>query len=274
MCAEETRRAEETDHDAPKFVFICGSVGSGNTLMCSCVTRDENVYGVNEDAFGSTLQRLILSEKDIGACPHGAEAFVEFLHALRRDRRTLVMKTPSNLRRMALLREYLPGSRFIVMIREPHAAIVSGLKRHGNTRDVEAVAELWLSDSQYYKEMDDDSIMVTFEEIVRDPAAALQRVSDRILPLSADAFAYGSRVNRPERADPQWWKSKVSDQVAREIEKCVEKMGLMAVYDSVAEATGQGASAELGGDSPVSSLLKPLLTARKQFFRVWYRLTR
>jgi len=77
------------DHDEvksiPEFVYVFGAVGSGNTFMFRCLTQDENTYGVNEDAFGSTLERLVGSEKDYAKCPHSISEFIRFMQALRKD---------------------------------------------------------------------------------------------------------------------------------------------------------------------------------------------
>jgi len=267
---------QEKQRSIPEFVFICGAVGSGNTFMFNCLAQDENVYGVNEDAFGSTLHRLIESERTMGKCPHSIQTFQGFLQVLRRDRRTLILRTPSNLRHVALLREHLPGPRFIVMIREPHAAIVSGMARHAPGTSIEKIARIWLADFQYFAELDCDSIVVTFEELVGNPMAALERVSSRVLPLSEAVFAYARRMHDPQRADGERWKTKVDEEVRRQIEHWVELLELEKVYQKITGEAGQGQTVAVRDIAPngSSSFWRPLAMVRRQFFRGWYRLRR
>ena len=264
------------DRHAPEFVFIFGAVGSGNTFMFNCLTQDENVYGVNEDKFGDTLYRILESEKEMGKCPHSLDAFIAFLHALRCDRRTLILKTPSNIRRVAVLRKYLPKSRCIMMIREPHAAITSGIARHASDFSIEKNARIWLNDCRRYADLDEESLIVTYEQLARDPTALMRRVSDRIMPLSEAVFAYARRMHRPERADPERWKTKVDSETADEIEHWVETLELEKHHRAVAamaESNGQGLSSEQAA-VPRPRFLRPLERAKKEFFRAWYRVRR
>jgi len=268
--------SQEIDVPIPEFVFVCGAVDSGNTFMFNCITQDENVFGVNEDALGSTLDRLLLSEQEMGKCPHSVDAFVDFMYALRHDRRTLVLKTPSNIRYTKSIRKYLPKSRFILMIREPHAAIVSGLERHGVDCTVERAARIWLSDRRFYTQLDSDSIAVAFEDLVTDPTSTLRHVSDRILPLSPSVLTYAARMYRPERAKPAWWQAKVDERVRKEMEHWVEKLDLSELYRSAGgtakSSEGQPENSSTGFTA--RSLVAPLVTAKKEFFRAWYRLIR
>jgi len=175
---------------------------------------------------------------------------------------------------MELLKSHMPNSRFILMFREPHSAIVSGLKRHKFSY-VEKVARLWLCDTELYTKLDNDSMIVSFENLVRNPTAVLQRVFDRVLPLSKAAFDYGQRMHHPERAEAEWWQAKVDDQVRQDIEHWVEELGLMETYRLVSEAEDQQEALPVSASSvPSNSLAKALVKAKKEFFRVWYRLRR
>ena len=261
----------------PEFVFICGAVGSGNSFMFGSLTFDENVYGINEDALGVILGNFLRPE-NARTCPHAIDEFVGFMSRLRRDRRTLLLKTPSNVRHLEQIREYLPRSRFILMIRDPHGAIVSGISRHGAKYTVEDIARIWLSDCQQIEHSPSDSVVITFRQLVSDPRATLTRVSETVMPVSDEAFAYACRVNRPERAGTDWWKSRVTDEQRIEVEHWVEQLGLLDVYDATRNDRGPGG--EGTGDEDVtkpserSAIFQPLVNARRQFYRVWYRLTR
>jgi len=252
---------------APQFLFVFGAAGSGNTFMFSCITQDANVYGVNEDAFGSTLERLLQSEHEVGKCPHSLKTFLDFLFALRKDRRTLVLKTPSNLRRIELLRKHIPNPRFIYMLREPHAAIVSGLSRH--KQSVEEVAKIWQSDCKLLLDHQaDDLTVVGYEQLARDPGAVIDRLAETVLPLSTDVAVYASRMHRPERSDDAWWKAKVSGDVQREIERWVDELALVDLHR---QAGGEQTTVANGAVRSPGLLMRPLLRAKKEFFRGWYK---
>ena len=266
----------QRDNGIPEFLFICGAVGSGNTFMFNCLTQDENVYGVNEDALGSTLHRLIESERDMGTCPHSIEAFLGFLQALRRDRRTLILKTPSNLRYIEILKKYLPRPRFVTMIREPHAAITSGIARHANGTPIEKNAHIWLGDCRRYAELGGDCLVVTFEDLARNPEAVMRRISDQVLPLSESVFTYARRMHDPQRADPQRWKTKVDKDVQRQIEHWVDTLQLEDLYRSISATAATRRPDVSNGRAPAPSRPFRSLMARgtRQFFRGWYRIRR
>ena len=260
----------------PDFVFVCGAVGSGNSFLFSSLTMDKNVYGLNEDGLGRTLENLLRPENVSTLCPHGVDRYVEFMHRLRSDRRTLILKTPANIRWATSIRKYLPNSRFVVMIREPHAAVVSGISRHGELYDIEAIARIWLSDYGHLPETGDDRVVITFEELVADPAAVLNRIAD-FMPLGPEVFAYATSVNRPERSASDRWRTKVDESVAREIERWVAELGLTEIYESAQDGVGLSRSVARATRRAVvgrSGIFAPLVLAKKQLFRIWYRLRR
>ncbi len=212
----------------PEFVWICGAVGSGNTFLFRCLTKDPNVYGINEDALGNTLDRFVQSGIDMGTCPHGLESYVDFMHGLRRDRRTLILKTPSNIHFHRKIRKYLPGSRFIVTLREPHAAIASGLSRH--RADVEKVAEIWLKDTRLAREIADAKHVVNFDELVTSPESVFKTLNNHILPIDSGVLQYARKHARPRLASPNRWKTRVDNKTRREIELWVERLSLNRVF--------------------------------------------
>lgn len=264
----------DANRPIPEFVFVCGAVGSGNTFMFGSLTKDPNVFGINEDGLGTTLQNFLRPE-NASTCPHAITEYTAFMHRLRKDRRTLILKTPANIRFATSIHEHLPGSRFIVMIREPHAAIVSGISRHGERYSIEDIARIWLSDYEHLAEAGHDAVVITFDELVSDPRAALSRVAE-FLPLDTEVFTYATRVNRPDRSTSEWWRSKIDESVQREVERWVDELGLADIYRAAQTGEGAGArapSVETGGLAR-SRVLAPFVVARKQFFRAWYRLTR
>lgn len=219
----------------PDFVWICGAVGSGNTFLFRCLTQDPEVYGINEDALGNTLERFIRSEIDMETCPHSVEAYVDFMHRLRKDRNTLILKTPSNIRFHRAISTHLPDSKFITTIREPHAAIVSGLSRHRT--GVERVAGIWLKDTLLIREIAFETLLVNYDDLITTPEAILERVNTELLPISSAVFRYAKKHARPGLAAPERWRSKVDEKTRREVEFWVKKHSLTLLFQ---ELTGDG----------------------------------
>ncbi|MDM4018842.1 sulfotransferase family protein [Roseiconus lacunae] len=253
--------------ETPNLVFVFGAVGSGNTFMYSCLTASPSTYGVNEDAMGATLERLIQSQTETGRCPHAVEAFISFLDALRADRNTLVLKTPSNLRRLTLLRKHLPDARFVYMIREPHAAIVSGLKRHD--ANVMGVADHWETDARsYLQHCGGDMVAIAYEDLVRSPDEVFETLDRQTMPIDDEVKVYAHRMNRPERAGANRWKEKVDAVTASEIEREVRERSLSPLYGEIVGATAtEGAAAESVRDNAGTRL-------KKNLFRIYYRFAR
>ena len=265
------------DSDLPEFVFVCGAVGSGNTLMFQCLIHDKNVYGINEDALGSTLERLLSSQKDMNACPHSVAAFTRFLHDLRGDRRTLILKTPSNIRRHEILIKHLPKSHFILMVREPHAAIVSGITRHGNDKRIADIGEIWRRDTEIVLKLSTSgrSSCATYEKLASNPSQVLDQIADQVMPLSPDVYQYAERMAAPERAQANRWKSKVHGSIQQEIEETVKSLSLTELYRQVCELSV--APTESNTNRPLrrtTNLSGRVAQARRIFYRLRYKFFR
>lgn len=225
----------------PDFLFVCGAVGSGNTFLFRSLTEDPQVYGLNEGDIGGFLKRLVESEQGIARCPHAPGEFLRFLHALRADRRTLIEKSPSNIRHKALIQAHLPDARFVYMLRAPRAAIVSGLSGRAVRADVEHVARLWRDDTERMLERDEASRVMVYERFLAAPAQALEDMTRGFMPLDAAVVRFATRMARGERADPERWKAKVTPEQARDIEHWVAALDLDALYSEVAQGRGRAA---------------------------------
>jgi hypothetical protein len=249
----------------PPFLFVVGAPGSGNTLMFLSLVRDPHVYGVNEDAFGSTLGRLLRNDRAMGTCPHGVSRFVDFMNALRHDRATLVLKTPSNVRELPALREHLPGSRFICMIREPHAAVASGLPRH--RQSAASVAHLWKVDMERVLDsVRDDVLIVPFEALVAGPGRVFEVIAERVGPLSPEVGRYASRMADPERAADAWWQRRIDPDTQREIRRSVLDLDLPQTHRRVLAL----APAEFRDGVDRAPVRRPLDRLRRLLFRARY----
>ena len=196
--------------------------------MFNCLTQDSDVYGINEDALGSLLFRL-LNSPDKG--PHYIEAYLNFMYALRSDRQTLVLKTPSNIRHAIEIKRYLPTSKFIVMIREPHAAVVSGMSRH--SAGVKKVARIWLSDYQYLKNLTKESVVINYEKFILQTSEILQEIDAKILPLPPSVFECAAKFRIQENAEANRWRNLVDTKIEKEVEHWVAELHLEQTYRAI-----------------------------------------
>lgn len=221
----------EDTTDSVDFVFICGAVGSGNTFLFETLANNRSTYAVNEDGLGALLNRLNASEREFGFCPHSVEAFVNFAYALKSDRDVLILKTPSNLAHMEQLAKALPRSRFIITIREPHASVVSGTRRHG--RGLEFAAQEWEKDAKRAIERIDAAIVVSYENLMADPRATLQPINDHVVPLDKSVFAYASKTSDPYRASPEHWKKNLAAREVSQVQEIVATYQLDTYYQHI-----------------------------------------
>ena len=263
----ESARVPIPEGHEPQFVFICGPVGCGNSFLFRCLTEDTGNYGIDEGNIGGTLRRLTESERNIVRCPHAREAFVEFMHSLAADRHTFIEKSPSNIRHQSFLRETLDTVHFIFTVREPHAAIVSGLSGRTLVKDTEHVARLWRSDCELITNASPGDIIVIYDDFVRDPTPTLNRISENVLPLSDNVYRFANRMTRPDRADTSRWRSRIDHATAEEIEYWVRELGLDTMFASF-RGGGQPSTPALSHPTPASLIFQ---RARAQFFNLYYR---
>lgn len=254
----------------PSFVFVCGAVGSGNTFMFRCLSQDQNVYGVNEVDLGRLLDRLIRSEKLGSKCPHSLDAYVKFMLALKGNRRTLLEKNPANIRYKATLKKYLPNSRFIAMLREPHAAIVSGLDGRSIVSTPESVARLWLSDFELVVQPDTDAIVVFYDHFVTNPAPILAAIAERIMPVSSDVYTFANRMIHPDRSAQDRWHQKVDAGTGNEIKDWVSRLGLDKLYRDALLRSDAATNGSFDGESWQESQ-NTVTKAKRLFFKAWYK---
>jgi hypothetical protein len=212
------------------FLFICGAVGSGNTFMFDCLRQDPNLYSIQEAALGLTLSKLRFSNDVLfGHCPHSETAFVDFMQALRGDRKTLILKTPSNIRHAKIIKETLPQTKFLISIREPHAALASGISR--GREDLGMLAEIWRSDYEYLSDLDQtDFMVVDFGQFVTCPLKTFDAINDEIIPISAESKTYALEHALPERADENWWRRDIGKDLQSQIASQVREYGLTKIY--------------------------------------------
>lgn len=237
----------------PELLFICGPVGCGNTFLFRSLLQDPRTYGVNEGNLALALANIHNSRETGFSCPHADESFASFLHALAGDRPRFIEKTPASIRYQDMLRAALPHCRFLFTVREPHAALVSALDGRSVVNDIEHVARLWLSDTSRIEDSTDRDLTILYEDFVAAPRPTLERVSERIFPLSDEVFRFAERMARPDRADGERWRGKVDAPTAEAIEHSVQELGLDKRFAWFRERYSHLAEADAHASAPTAA---------------------
>jgi hypothetical protein len=139
------------------------------------VMRDEVVYG-GPGMFAFFDQSRLEPITDAG---EAAEKRARLLRAWDRwtlgNSRTLLEKTPANIVRMPYLRSVFPGSRFVVLVRDPRAVVLS--VRKWNPSPNELLFMNWCSAyASALHDLADDCLFVRYEDLCEDPARELDRI--------------------------------------------------------------------------------------------------
>lgn len=261
--------AEKTN--SVDFIFICGAVGSGNTFLFETLANNRSTYAVNEDGLGTLLNRLNASEQEFGFCSHSVDAFVHFAYRLKADRDVLILKTPSNLAHMNELTHALPNSQFILTIREPHASLVSGTRRHG--RGLEFAAHEWEKDAKRAIDKLDAAIVVSYEQLMADPKASLQPINDHAMPLEKSVFAYASQTSDPYRASPEHWKKNLSSDEIDQAKRIVRTHQLDTYYQQIT-GSDPALPAQSTNATRRTGWRRTLGGQRRRLFKGFFRLLR
>jgi hypothetical protein len=234
---------------SPNFLAICGAAGTGNTFLLECLTADPNTYGIDEDGFGSLLHRLITSESKLARCPHSISAFQGFLNACRGDAKTLIFKTPANLKYLDILSRHLDHMVAVTTLREPFAAISSGMRRH-HRLTLPQVMESYKNDLQRIEGQ--HAYVVCFEDLVMTPTATLQRFANAVMPLHDSVFCFAERNTRRSNLVDNRWQQGLDAETCEHIQSYVSQHGLVELYNSC-----RGVAAT---ETQVANIVKPSLT--------------
>ncbi|MBN9890473.1 sulfotransferase family protein [Salipiger abyssi] len=201
--APAARLDDVTYNDAPhldRFVFVGGLHRSGTTLLertlaaryelsylRATVPESEgqhmqSVYraalhygGPGKFAFSSTMRADLEKLDDLKDCR--GRIIQDWSRFVVGDSPVLLEKSPPNLTKIAWLRKVFPGSRFVIMTRDPRAASAATLKWAHTSLD--ELMRHW--DAAYTQAMADfsdaDCILLRYEDLCADPEAELTRVA-------------------------------------------------------------------------------------------------
>jgi len=147
-----------------EFCFVTGCGHSGTTLLASklglhpdvlLISRESNVFSPQRDL---RLARVIVQEWQAFARQEGRSVIVE--------------KTPKHVHSTGRIRRLLPGSRIIVVVRNPLDTCASLYSRF---HDLDLAIERWLMDSKAALAVlqQQSTLLVRYEALTRQPVETL-----------------------------------------------------------------------------------------------------
>lgn len=174
-----------------RLVFICGLHRSGTTLLehllvsalrlsCLRMTVPENegqhaqtVYspaavfgGPGRFAFSQEMERELHLLEDHDACR--ARILADWKPFVSGDFPALIEKSPPNLTKIWWLRKVFPGSKFLILTRDPRAVAGATQKRWGNGRLEDLVRHWHVAHSMALRDMDDgDCLGIRYEDLLQ-----------------------------------------------------------------------------------------------------------
>lgn len=236
--------------DASPF-FVIGSVRSGTTLVERILSRHSRLYVPPETFFFTFLDRLGVINCDPSSkdeLQHVAQKYREsksfaFLDLPRGQEELLMLedatsyrdifanlmnflshragkprwgeKTPNNLRYVPRIREYFPSARFILVVRDGRAAIISRLKHPNWRRNLIGWARHWAEDASHMRQLMgeiDPSVLfvLRFEELLRSPEHVVREMCNFLGESFEPEMIEPDQVNSAKKRDyyRQPWMSK------------------------------------------------------------------
>jgi hypothetical protein len=185
-----------------QFVFVAGLHRSGTTLLARLIAAHPEISGFSGTGApadeGQHLQSVYPSDHEYGrpgrfgfapemhltessplVSDESAQAlFAEWSPHWDLSRPLLLEKSPPNLIKTRFLQALFPGSAFVVLIRHPIPVSIPTAKWRG-TRRYDRMFEHWLRCHALFqadREHLDRVHVLTYEQLVRDPATELRRV--------------------------------------------------------------------------------------------------
>lgn len=228
----DTTDVIETGQNATAPFFIIGSVRSGTTLVERILNRHSNLFVPPETFFFTVMDRLGIlgqqtaSRKDLQALleayrkdrafaflglPAGGEealllegartypdVFFNLMGHLRvrAGKSRWGEKTPNNLRYVPFIQKAFPDARFILVVRDGRAAVMSRLRHPNWRRNLLGCARHWAADAEIMRRLieqqDNKSLHVLrFEQLLTHPEetvrAMCEFLAERYEPGMLDA---------------------------------------------------------------------------------------
>ncbi len=146
-----------------RTLFICGCGHSGTSLLA-------NMFAAHPKVHVPLVETRIFLRRNIRWNLTGL-----YLAAFRRRKRFIVEKTPRHLECLQLIRRYVRGARFVVMVRDGRDVAASFVKRYGNA---EQGVDRWILRNIVARQERPmaDVLIVRYEDLVVDPQGQLERI--------------------------------------------------------------------------------------------------
>ncbi|MEO1517013.1 MAG: sulfotransferase [Bacteroidota bacterium] len=181
--------AKEVPH---RFVFVLCPTYCGSTLMQELLSTSpqvsaNNVFGVREGLSLPQVRKLFDYRQlwtDGYEMPWLAIR-AEWMKYWDRSRAILLEKSPSNILQMQPLAQYFAPSSFVLMVRHPYAHCESLIRRDGYTAEAAARFSLrCLHQQKKNLELDQSSLLIRYEDLVRQPLASARQLEAFLPKLS------------------------------------------------------------------------------------------
>lgn len=184
-----------------KHIFICGLHRSGTTMLETLVhshfgvsvlrakvseNEGQHLQDVFPQAFEFGGPGQFAFHKEMRPEPPEPEAAAGYRERLLRlwtpwvvgDEDCLLEKSPPNLTKICWLREVFPGSRFIILTRDPRVVALA-TQKWSQTSVCELIFHWHVAHSIALEDMRDDCVHVRYEDLCSSPRATLDMISER-----------------------------------------------------------------------------------------------
>jgi hypothetical protein len=153
-----------------RVAFVCGCGHSGTTLVATILSAHPRIFVPLYET-----EAFLASEAEAASALEGLRQ-----NALSAGKRIIIEKTPRHVRRMPLIRRMVPGSRFVLLVRDGRDAAASFAKRMNN--DYVAGVGRWVQDNTIIlrEREKPDVLVMRYEDIVVDPGREVRRLCDFI----------------------------------------------------------------------------------------------
>ncbi len=217
MPTEDLSAAQRLEETADQLFFIVGCGRSGTSLLQAMISSHPVAIIPNETKFYTVIRRhyrkrdelhnnrtfdhaiyavldswwieeLNLNAEEVRAlCQAGQKTWETILLALltlyaeKHQAQRVGEKSPGHLRYLGLLKDRFPQAKFIHVIRDPRAVVLSLIKAPFATSHIGPKIQRWqLAIDTHLKYADalgpERYMLVKYEDLVRDPESALRRV--------------------------------------------------------------------------------------------------
>lgn len=200
--------------DGKRLVFVGGLHRSGTSLLARALARHPAVSGFEgtgapEDEgqhlqsvypiakvhggpgkFGFAAASHLTETSPLATAENGARILEEWSGHWDLDKPVLLEKSPPNLLKTRFLQALFPGASFVLILRHP-IPVALATARWRETRRLHRLIEHWLVAHELFaadRERLERVLVLRYEDLVRDPAAALGGVL-RFLELEGTAPA-------------------------------------------------------------------------------------